>query len=162
VVSNGAALAFDVSGVAGGWLPVTEDGVRSAIVAELGKYFRVVSVVVTPGGSAYEVLEWPFRATVNVVTMTGYANQTDAASVVAGAVYDATLHMPTVGALGTQEDPRTADDGGGFLDPVLDPIKDLVSGIQGEFNLVLLAVGIVAVVLVVKLGGKTTRVGVAL
>jgi hypothetical protein len=166
MVAGGTVLTFDAQGVAGGWVPATEDAVRSDLVEQLGRSFVVESVTVTGQGSFYELLEWPFVARIVVQTHEAYADVADVRSIVAHAIYEATGNMPTVGNVGSQG----AIGSGGFFGSIADAIRgvgdsvgDAVGGatrpITQEFNFVLIAVAAVAIILIVNVGGKTTRVG---
>lgn len=157
MVAAGARLVFDVSGVAGGWFPVTVDQARADIVSQLNAWFTVESFVLTPGGEPYELLEWPFAGALAVRPKSAYATVDDAGSVVAHAIYLATDHLPTVGPEGSQHDPRTEPGGG-----ILDSLTALIDGVQKQANFMLILVAVVAVVLIVNVGGKHTRVGLSL
>lgn len=161
MVAAGSQLTFDVSGTAGGWVPTTQDGLHDALITELAKAFTVISVVVTPGGSWYELQEWPFRATVIVETVEDHAALADVGSMVVHAFYDATGHMATAGVQGSQDDPRTTP-GKSAVDTILDPFKALLSGLQQETNTVLIILGVVVVAGFYYIGGKSTRVRVGL
>ncbi len=157
MIAIGARLAFDVVGVAGGWIPTTTDEVRTSAVHQLSLHFRVLNVQVRPQGAIYEMLEWPFIASVEVAPLVPYATIDDAMSVVANAFYESTGNLPTVTDAGAG-----LVQGGGIgniLDPITNGIGQLFSGIQNTTNLLLLLTAGVLIALVVSAGGKTTRIG---
>jgi len=163
MIPAGVRTSFDVVGVAGGWIPVTVDDVRSAAIAELAPFFSVHNVVIQNTGAGYEVLEWPFLATVNVSPIQGFATFEDAASVVTHAFYQATGNMPSVTGLGQGQIPEPGGgwlpDIGGGLGNLGQSIKDLFGGVQDTTNLLLILTAGVLIALVVSAGGKTTRIG---
>ena len=153
MIPAGQRLAFDVIGVAGGWIPVTVDDVRSGIVAELSQAFRVQNVVVESHGAIYEMLEWPFLARIDVSPIQGFAEANDARDVVTHAIYEVTGHMPTVTAAGEGAIPAGGSGG------LLSGLGDVFSGLQDTTNLLLILTAVVLVALVASAGGKTTRIG---
>jgi hypothetical protein len=176
MVTAGVPITFEARGTAGGWIPVTTDGVRNDIIDALGEWFTVQSVSVNPQGSFYEVAEWQFVARITVKPFVTYADADDAGSVVAHAIYLATGNLATIGVIGTQGasgEPATA---GSIVDTITDAIGKVTTAIgQGIANTVtptvdeaadelrktLVIVGIVVVVAVVVMAGKTTKVGLA-
>jgi hypothetical protein len=166
MVPAGSVLSFEVRGVAGGWTPTTLDSLRSDLVSYLSSYVGVQALNVRNAGAFYEQLEWPFVATMTVQTYEAHAAASDVGSLISHAIYEATGNMPTVGGIGSQGGMPTETGGGGLFGSIGDAVGDLIGGatapITSEFNFILLAVGAVAVVLLVSLGGKSTRIGVGL
>lgn len=152
MVPAGSLLTFDFRGTAGGWVPTTEDQVRSDLIAQLGGFLTVQSLELHGQGAFYELLEWQFTGRLVARTQVAHAQLADVESIVAHALYEATGHAGTVGAKGTQGD--IGSDSPGI-------VKTITDGIVGEFNFALLILAAVAIVLVVSVGGKTTRVGLS-
>lgn len=173
MVPAGSVLSFELRGTAGGWVPTTLDALRSDLVNYLSSYVTVQALTVQNEGSFYEQLEWQFISRVTVVTWEAYGKPEDVASIVAHAVYEATGNLPSVGTIGSQ---GASTPGAGLASSVSDAIKSVGDTLgQTVANLlkpsvdeaksavmpVLVLVAVVAVVLVVSVGGKTTRVGLS-
>jgi len=160
MIPAGTRLAFEVRGTAGGWIPTSVDALHSEIVQELSALpLSVESVTIAEGGEIYEVLEWPFTARIVVVTRNAHAKAEDVAAIVQHGVIEATGNAVAIGGAGSQAGDPRMDPGG--LD-IFGGIGSLLGGIQREANFVLILVAVILIVLVVRVGGKTTRVGVAL
>ena len=168
MVRAGATITLQANGTADGY---DSGQVRSAMVAELGKYFRVSGLDLSVGGSFAEYFGWPYTANLTITTQRDYGEAGDVASIVAHALYNATAYLPTVSAPQVQPQVGAGSGAGsGIVDSFADALAGLGKGI-GEGvgaatkptidNLMgpLLLVGLVAVVLVVSVGGKTTRIG---
>ena len=153
MIAAGQRLAFDVVGVAGGWLPTTADDVRSDVIAELSSAFRIHNLLLEGQGSFYEVLEWPYLSRIELSPIEGFATIEDAQSVIAHAYYEVTGNLPSVTDAGAGMVPTTGNGGDWF------GLRDLFGGLQDTTNLLLILTAGVLVALVVSAGGKTTRIG---
>lgn len=173
MVPAGSVLSFELRGTAGGWIPTTLDALRSDLVNYVSSYMTVQALTVQNEGSFYEQLEWQFTARLTVQTWDTYGDVKDVASIIAHAVYEATGNMPSVGAVGSQ---GASTAGAGLAASIADAIqavgttvgqtvanalKPSVDTATSALMPILLIVGVVAVVLVVSVGGKTTRVGLS-
>lgn len=159
MIAAGQRLAFDVVGVAGGWLPTTVDEVRSGAVAELSSAFRVRNLVVENTAEMYEMLEWSFLARVEVEPIQGFATIEDAQSVVAHAFYEVTGNLPSVTDAGEGSAPTSGGGLGDWLSGLGDRVGSVLGGLQDSTNLLLVLTAGVLIALVVSAGGKTTRIG---
>ncbi len=152
MIPAGQIIGFDFGGTAGGWVPTTEDEIRSEIIGQLSQAFTVANLDLHSTGAIYEMLEWEFVGRLEVSPLQGFANMEDARSVVVHSIYEATGYMPTVTAPGAGWSPL----GSGGLTEWL---SGLGSGLQQTSNLLLIGTAVVLVALVVSMGGKTTRLG---
>jgi hypothetical protein len=156
MIRTGSAIRFDAAGSSDGW---DDADTRSRIDIELSKYFRVQAIDLKAGGSFAEYFGWPFRADITVTTREDYGELNDVSSIVAHAIYEATGYMPTVSVPSAGQPSQPTPDVGG--NP-LSPVYDLLSGLDSTARFVLVVVALVAVAFIVGVGGKTTRLGVAL
>jgi len=156
MIAAGQRLAFDVVGVAGGWVPTTADDVRSDVIAELSSAFRVHNLLLEGQGSFYELLEWPYLSRVELSPIQGFATIEDAQSVIAHAFYEVTGNLPTVTDAGAGLVPTS---GGDWFSGIRDGFAGVLGGLQDTTNLLLILTAGVLIALVVSAGGKTTRIG---
>lgn len=154
MVRAGSSIRFDVGGSADGYDP---DSVKSAIVAELHRYLDVQYAEISAGGSFAEYFGWPFRLDVVAQLRSDYGSADDVSSIVRHAVYEATGYLPSVSIPGLGQ-PDQVTPTPGALPSLPNPFKEIF----GEVNFILVLVLILGVVLVMNVGGKTTRVGLAI
>jgi hypothetical protein len=163
MVRAGDRFTFDISGIAGGWTFTTIDAVQADIAAQLRTHFDLQTLTVDAGGSFYELMQWPFRAIVNLTVREAHNAVNDVSAVVAHDVYLATGYLPSVSATSAGQPAQTPREGAipDIPGMIGDAIKKITKPATDEFNFLFLGVAVVAIVLVVYVGGRTTRVGVA-
>jgi hypothetical protein len=158
VIPADVSIRFEVAGTAGGWLPTDRDAVRAAVLAAMNDTFRVETATIN---LATDYLgwsfEWPFTMQITAAPRSTYGALADVESMLVHAVYEATGYIPTV----------SVPDAGQAAQPDLpadeeNPIAKFLKSLEGDLIGTLVLIAIVLVALFYFVGGKTTRVGVAL
>lgn len=174
-IPAGTSIKFTVSGSADGF---DDDDAQARVRSELSKYFGVQRVYLDAPAFGGVYTAWPFTAEVVVSTREAYGDVNGPASIVAHAVYEATGYMPSVSApaFGGPEEPswlpNASSVGTAIGDAVSAATKAIGDGLKNILQPtaegavqtlmpVVIVVAVIAIVLVVNVGGKTTRVGVA-
>lgn len=166
MIPAGSTLRFSVSGVAGGWVPMTADQLRTQLVTAISEYLTVDVLDVRSTADFYELLEWGYVATATVRTREAYASADGPASLISHAAYVVTGNMATTTASGTVPDAQssTETDGVSWIDRITRAIGQGVGNVAAplttEINRTLVLVAIVVVAGAYLLAGKNTRVGV--
>lgn len=169
-IPAGESIRFTVTGAADGF---DDDDAQNAVRDELSKYFGVQRVYLD--GQAFGYSGWPFTAEVVIVTREAYGDVNGPASIVAHAVYEATGYMPSVSAPafgGPSQDDPSVIDGSGIGDllrnipraigeGIRDVLQPTAEGARDTIMPIVIVVAVIAIVLVVNVGGKTTRVGIS-
>jgi hypothetical protein len=174
-IAAGTPIQFSVSGAADGF---DDDDAQNAVRTELSKYFTVQRVYLDAPALGGIYSGWPFTADIVVQTKEAYGDVTGPASIVAHAVYEATGYMPSVSAPAfggpSNSDPSIVNGSGigdllsNTADSISKSIGDALRNIikptaEGAVDVIMplvIVVAVIAIVLVVNVGGKTTRVGI--
>jgi hypothetical protein len=168
-IPAGTSIRFSVSGSADGF---DDDDAQNAVRAALAQYFGVQRVYLDAPAFGGVYSGWPFTADIVVTTREAYADASGPASIVAHAVYEATGYMPSVSAPSyggpTNEEPSTlgiAESISAATKAIGDGLRNILQptaeGAVSTLMPLVIVVAVIAIVLVVNVGGKTTRVGIS-
>lgn len=177
MLAHGTTVIFDVQGSTGGYLPIDDTDLRTAIIGNLAAFFEVLSVAIVKGSTLaniidFQWLHWNYSATVIVRTRIDYALVDDLRGVIATAFYDAGGAVPSV-TIRTVDDaqaPAITNQGvdfGSAIDTLINattkaakPVTDLIT--HTEWLIVGGLVVIVALIVFSPAGKAAGKAGVHL